>query len=56
MDVGNQLLKPEVMLDWGMIGERAPATEHAKQLHIHPAFPQHPCPTSPFTKTGAADH
>lgn len=50
MDVGNQLLKPEVVLDWAMIGERAPATEHSKQLHIHPALPQHPCPTSPFTK------
>lgn len=44
MDVGNQLLKPEVVLDWGMIGERAPATEHAKQLHIHPAFPGIPVP------------
>lgn len=50
MDVANQLLKPEVVLDWATTGKRLPATEHAKQLHIRLAFLQHPCPTFPFTK------
>lgn len=50
MDVANQLLKPEVMLDWAMIGKRPPATEHAEQLYIHPALLQPLCLTPSFTQ------